>query len=373
MATPDETIIKLKIWFDEAQEWLHTDGTANMLQRPHRQLLELMIAARNENRSSRVWELIEELEKLTLRMTDVREQGEVLIRCAKMATNLENLKDALRLCQAAESKYKSYPHQRAVALWMVGCIHWIMHQRVDAISSWQEAISIFKERKLSVQVDVTKVKWYIEMVPQLEQYLEQAIKLEVLPPYEPASDTKSDSKPASKKDSNELDSLRWLACTISDSVPAGGFGPAGFDPASTGFLEITEILIEHEPYQIYSTRRTSVRGNSVNIASSLEYRTIRVKGTSMNAARPVSINDGDYVLVHLHHAPTDNDIVVAGIFELDKLATIKRLKYRNGKIQLVPESTDQEHYNNLDFEKELEKSEINIVGVVEAVFKKKLS
>lgn len=104
MAIPDLTITNLKTWLEQAQTWLREDGSPDSLQRPHRQLLEMMSQAREENRASRVWELINEMEKLTLRMTDIREQGEVFIRCAKMAADLENLRDALRLFQAAESK-----------------------------------------------------------------------------------------------------------------------------------------------------------------------------------------------------------------------------------------------------------------------------
>ena len=370
MRTSNDKILKLKNWFDQNHLWLHTDGSPNTLQLHHKQLLDLMIVAKNENHSSRVWELIEELEKLTLRMTDIREQGEVFLGCAKMAADLENLKDALRLCQAAESKYKSYPHQHAVALWMIGCIHWNTHQIVDAISAWQEAISLFKDRKLSVQVDAVKAKWYIDIVPRLENYLKLAIDSEGLPPYDQAPDPTADPKKEHQKNTEERDSLRWLACAISDSVSAGGFGPAGFDPSPLGHLEITEVVIAGELHNIFSTKRSSLRSNSVNISSPLEYRTVRVKGTSMNAARPVPINDGDYILVHLQNKPADNDIVVAGIFEFDTLATVKRCRYRNNKIQLIPESTDRVHYE-IDWEKELSGHELNIVGIVDAVFKKK--
>lgn len=370
MANSKSSILVLKTWFEQTQTWLHIDGMPDTLQRPHRQLLELMIKAHNENHPNQVWELIEEMEKLTVRMIDIREQGEVFIRCAKMAGDLENLKDALRLCQAAESKYKSYQHQRATALWMIGCIHWVNHQRVDAILNWQEAIFHFKERQTSLQIDVKKTQWYKEMVPQLEEYLECAITQEELPPYYDTFSKTSNPTPASGKIEAQ-DVLRWLACTISDSIPAGGFGPAGFDPDPSGHLEITEVLIDNEPYKVFSMKRISLQRNTVNITPSLEYKTVRVKGTSMNAAQPTPINDGDYILVRLQNKAFDNDIVVAGIFEFDKLATVKRLRYHDNKIQLIPESTDSSHYNNSEYERDFKNSEINIVGVVEAVFKKK--
>jgi SOS-response transcriptional repressor LexA len=79
-------------------------------------------------------------------------------------------------------------------------------------------------------------------------------------------------------------------------------------------------------------------------------------------------------LVHSQDDADDNEIVVAGIFGQDDRATVKRLKHRNGKYQLIPESNDPHHYE-LDWEKEFNKldGEFKIVGVVEAVFKKKNS
>jgi hypothetical protein len=375
MAIPDTTIITLKTWLEQAQTWLREDGSSDALQPPHRQLLGMMSQAREENRASRVWDLINEMEKLALHMTDTREQGEVFVRCAKMAADLENLKDALRLLQAAESKYKAYPHQRAVTLWMIGCIHWLSRQKVEGISNWQDAISLFKERKLNVQVDSDKAKWYVAKLPEFEKYLETAITNEGLPPYnlDPiAASAPSQGTVSHPPDSLEEDSLRWLSCRISESVPAGGFGPIGYDPEPLGFLEISEVLIENEPYLVHSIRRMSTRRNAVNISSQSQYITVHVNGTSMNAARPVPIDDGDYILVQSQNNADDNEIVVAGIFGQDKRATVKRMKCNNGKIRLIPESYDPSHYE-LDWEKEFNEldGQFQIIGVVEAVFKKK--
>jgi len=387
MTIPEATMNNLKNWLKEAIDWLHEDGSPKVLQHSHRKLIELMNGDKNKNLTGRVWDRIDELEKLILHTTDTREQGEVYIICAKMAADLENIKDALRLFQAAESKYKSYPHQHAVALWMLGCIYWLTNQKVDAISSWQDAISLFRERYLSVQIDPAKIDWYREKTEHMDQYLELALENEELPlfnqnpdPADPPSNPASSPKPADpapdpvsnpQRDTEDPDSIRWLSCFIRDSVPAGGFGPAGTDPTPAGYLEFSEVLIDNKAYEIHSVKIKSIRRNIVNIASPTGYQTVRVRGTSMNAARPVPINDGDYILVHQQNAPGDNEIVVAEIIGYDTLATVKRLNYRNGKIQLIPESTDQQNYDNPDWGKEWNWNEIRFVGVVEAVFKKK--
>lgn len=370
------SISNLKAWLDEAQSWLHQDGSPQALQKPHRQLIDIMFQARQQNQAGRVWDLIDEMEKLTLHMTDTREQGEVFIRCAKTAADLENLKDALRLFQAAESKYKSYPHQRAVALWMVGCIHWVFRQKVEGISAWQGAILLFKDRQLSVQVDANKARWYLEKLPDLESALEDAIQMDGLPPLEhepPSTPPPTQEAPPVKDDPEEWDALRWLSCRISESVPATGFGPVGYDPDPVGFLEITEVMIENWPHLVYSIHHAQSRNNLVNLSPQSRYMTIHVRGTSMNAATPIPIDDGDYVLVRSDSRAEENDIIVAGISGYDERATIKRLKLENGRIRLFPESNDPGHVE-LDWERELGNLDegVRIIGIVEAVFKRKM-
>lgn len=375
MANSGNTIAQLKTWFEQALNWLHANGTANALQRSNQQLLNLMEEAQNENKPNRVWELIEELEELTLRMTDSSEQGEIFLRCAKTAGDLENLKDALRLCQAAESKYQTYNHPHAVSLWMIGCIHWTTHQKVKAISSWQESITFFKRQQDSLQIDVERVKWYDNMIPKLESYLEGAIESGELPTFEetPASDSAQPASPKQKTSPVDevADTLKLMAYAVNTgSVPAGGFRPISSDPDHVGFLEVTEVLIENEPHRVYSTKRTHLSQHPVNISPAQEYKIIRVRGTSMNAAQPTPINDGDYILVRIQETARENDIVVAGIFTIDTEATVKRLRYRNAKIQLIAESSDISDLQKSELEQEVARNEVNILGVVEAVFKK---
>lgn len=377
MVTSNNIIPNLKTWMEQALSWLHADDIQqDVLQKPHRQLLDIMITARNANHTSEIWEVIDELERLASNMSPP-EQGEVLLRCAVMAADLENLKDALRLLQGAENKYKTSPHQNAVALWMIGCIQWMARQKVEGISKWQAAISMFKDRKLNAQVDARKSQWYADKLPELEEYLAEAIRIGDLPPFKLPTKVGSvaqdaEAEPPLERSFFENDSLRWVSCQISETVPAGGFGPTGYDPNPLGFLEISEILIQDEPYAVFGVHRPSIRHNIVDISSQSQYKTVYVIGTSMNAARPVSIEEGDYVLIQSQPDVDDNEIVVAGIFGQDERATIKRLKRRNGKIQLLPESTDAKHYE-IDWEREFSEldDDFRIIGVVKAVFKKK--
>ena len=377
MFTMNNLIGNLKVWMEQALSWLHEgDNRQEVLQRHHQQLLDMMRTARDENRANDVWEMIDELERLASNMSPA-EQGEVFLRCAVMAVDLENLKDALRLLQGAKNKSLTSAHQNAVALWMTGCIHWMNRQKVEGISEWQAAIKSFRERRLNAQVDPTRSQWYTDKLQELDGYLEEAIRIGGLPPFQqPAAQASNPTRaqPPAGTSNAGSDSLRWVSCQVSESVPAGGFGAFGFDPNPIGFLEISEVLIEDEPYQVFSVRRTSATlRESVNISSQSSYQAVRITGTSMNAARPVPIDPGDYVLIVAQPDVEDNAIVVAGILGQDQRATVKRFCRRNGKIQLTPESSDDSNYT-IDWEKEFDDKlddDFRIIGVVEAVFKKK--
>ena len=362
--------------------WLRADGSPNILQNPHAQLLDMMWRAKTDNRASDIWDLTNKLEELANRAGDTREKGEILLNCAKIAADLENLKSALYYFQGAEGKYKGYPHQHAVVLWMMGCLHWTMGANVDAITAWQGAIMLFRERRSNAQVASAIANWYDERIDRMERALRTAIEMRGLPtcnlstPPDAATpaDSGADEEPDAGRSDFDGDSLLWVSCQVSESIPAGGFGPTGFDPQPLGFLEISEVVIEDEPYEVISVRGSSTRRNLVDINSQLRYHTVCVTGTSMNAAKPEPILDGDFVFIRVQPDAQDNDIVVAGILGLDSRATVKRLRRRNGKIQLIPETTDPIH-SEIDWEKDYDAfdEQVQIIGVVEAVFRKKLS
>ncbi|WP_240332960.1 LexA family protein [Salinibacter ruber] len=89
---------------------------------------------------------------------------------------------------------------------------------------------------------------------------------------------------------------------------------AGFPSPASDYVEteldLAEHLIEHEAATYY----------------------LRVSGTSMTRA---GIHDGDILVVDRAVEPADGDVVVAA---LDAELTVKRLRTREGRAFLVPES-----------------------------------
>jgi SOS-response transcriptional repressor LexA len=106
-----------------------------------------------------------------------------------------------------------------------------------------------------------------------------------------------------------------------------------------------------------------------------EYYILRVCGTSMNDARPEKIEDGDYVLMRKQNGAENQDIVAAEITSgdgKDDRATLKRFKRVNGKILLLPESTDPEFAKPMYVDRMFTTFDVDfcIRGVALAVFKK---
>jgi SOS-response transcriptional repressor LexA len=91
----------------------------------------------------------------------------------------------------------------------------------------------------------------------------------------------------------------------------------------------------------------------------------------MNNAKPIPIENGNYILVRLQNYARDNDIVIANLNEPDPLGTVKRLGFTGGRITLRPESFDPKFQNDPDFDRTYTMDEVRISGIVEAVFKKK--
>lgn len=379
----------LMSWINAALSWLHEDGSPEALQSPHRQLLELM----ETEDQTRAWEYIEELEELT-QVVDPRERGETMVCCARRAVQLGSLKEALRYCTEAESKFASFPHQHAVVLWMIGSIQWETRQNVKAIANWRSAIDRFRLKRESLNIGSSRQAWYAATIPQLDTYLLQAIRANRLPLYQndiaspnngfnPGSNNPGSIEngplpnqppPGSQPNtSGPLDVLKWTFVTVSDVVPAGGFGAVGFEPPKA-HLETAEVMIGNELFSVHSVRRRSIWRNTIIINPSVLYRTVLVTGTSMNNSKPVRIEEGDYVFVRQQEEAADNEIVIAAILDTETLATVKRVrKSPNGTIQLLPESLDERHYRNSSFGRDLMPGrDIHIAGVVEAVFKRKI-
>jgi repressor LexA len=98
-------------------------------------------------------------------------------------------------------------------------------------------------------------------------------------------------------------------------------------------MEIDRVLIDDCQYGIFSLSRDQ---RILNLAGEHGFYLLRVHGNSMNKAKPISIENGDYVLMRAQKTADTGDIVAAEVSSIDNQdnqATLKRfLRSQDGKV-----------------------------------------
>ncbi len=117
------------------------------------------------------------------------------------------------------------------------------------------------------------------------------------------------------------------------SIPAGAPIAALGYPADSVGVDILEI--EGRSYKVFGFKME----REIRLSLNVEYFMLKARGHSMNIAKPVAIEDGDYVLLAKMKAQ-HYDIVAAVIVERGDLATatLKRYHAENGNVVLKSES-----------------------------------
>jgi tetratricopeptide (TPR) repeat protein len=342
-----------------------------------------MRTAVEENKDPRYASLLlERLKDVSGKLTVELEAGEVLVECGVAACNLNNLEEAVRLFRMAIIKYSTYWHQHAVAQWMMGHVLWLNGQPDQAMIAWERSLEKFE--KLGTRRAPTpgaSTKWYQEKIEIMNQSLAHAIKNNGIsqPKSEPTPVPTSPMRPKTEAESQTPASVGDLLAftyttdytlfNIYDSIPAGGLAAVGVDPNFMGLVKIAQVTIEQvmideRPYRVINLRD----GHIVNVSGNKTYITVKVKGNSMNKARPVKIEDGDYILLKQQNIADNGDIIAAEVVNEDSSATLKRFSRRGSKIILGAESNDPQ-FKNKKWEFTMPGEGFNIRGVALAVFK----
>ncbi|MBM4425288.1 MAG: hypothetical protein FJ030_18220 [Chloroflexi bacterium] len=127
--------------------------------------------------------------------------------------------------------------------------------------------------------------------------------------------------------------LRFRNIDVYESIrahPAGGFT----QQASDSPVEVDRVLFDSRPHYLVSLKSTGV----VFINPNEIYSFVRVRGDSMNRAKPTPIVGGDYVLLRIADRPEDGQIVAAVFKEDFPEASQSGLK-RKARDGLYSEST----------------------------------
>lgn len=281
-------------------------------------------------------------------------------RAAHIANDLCLAQECL---EKAAQQYNEPTHQAGVALWLLGNVRTNFTNCegvISALNAFQLSFECFERLAVGYQLaHDRRANWYrdrlLEMKVSLSKYLTvishkyhasqpQAQPQHVMDVQQPITVrfTPGYIKTTSKVHNYaNLYTALFQTFPVSETVPASGFGPSGYDTSADTYLNLNHALIDGRTYSFHGLNRS---GNLINLTryltSSAKFNVIRIHGDSMNNA---NIDNGDYVLVVMCDDAGDGDIVVAGIENIDSLATIKRLRRQNGKLELWPDSKNTSH------------------------------
>lgn len=248
--------------------------------------------------------------------------AEARLECGVGAYWMDDFRQAKIYFDDAYASYTSDRHYRAVMRWLIGCIQWILPSQIDeAIIGWEEAIRIFEQLAGS---SGSNSAWYHARVKELRQVVDIAVE-------------KNDPPPPPGLIGRVIPIAgRLSSIQVVGEIPAGT--PAGILPSSTDYMELETVFLEDVPHRIFSLYPGQ---GMVHLLKNRDYFILRVRGYSMNAAKPIPIENGDFVIVRAQNIPDQSgDIVAAEIYNIDSRVTLKRLSMDNekGKYILRPES-----------------------------------
>ncbi|HMZ43672.1 MAG TPA: S24 family peptidase [Anaerolineales bacterium] len=370
-------------WLKYVSGWLNKFNKSS-LSDPSNLLLERLRRECDRKEMKKAWSIIEDLDRLR-QASDGLEPAEICLQCGLSVAEMGNFREAQRLFSEASTKYLNSFHHQAVALWMKGCMDWLLpNKEVEAINSWREAEKRFKAIR-DKENKKSRLDWYDARCKEMHDALHQAAEKYQIPPL-PAETPENKSLFAEMATNNsredaeqQVRSDRVGLFSIHESINAGDFGPSGMlNTPIEGMVEVEQVFIEDKPYRI-----VSVDGHSFFRSSTHGTAVIKVSGDSMNLA---NIGSGDYVLLRfLPKNPQviaepdesgdmppltsyrNGDIVAAEIIndEGDGV-TLKRIVVRGGRIVLQPQSSNPVH---VEREFNISDPHLYICGVVQAIFK----
>lgn len=344
--------------FETAYEWLiftdqrQLEGAAQeLLQKLEKNLQENTV----DRNQAMAW--IESLESLSSRLTDEQAAIEVLIRCGRVAYYLEMFQAAERLLMNVPQRLMGRPHHAAAVGWLLGCVRWCLPEKQSrAVQDWQHSINEFDDfarwrpryplpqewyQKQFPDGKKDPAAWYRLQVERMNDTLQRAIENQ----SKPQGQTVGGTDEAGTAEEEDFVAQDWLELwEVFASIPAGEPGEMPSESLKIGDIHVDRVWVNGLPHCIINLRGGGKRVNLLREVKDRQVCVLKVAGNSMNAARPVPIQDGDYVLLRVQKSADDGDIVAAEIpHEHDDSyaeATLKRCHKRGAGIVLQPESTE---------------------------------
>jgi tetratricopeptide (TPR) repeat protein len=149
---------------------------------------------------------------------------------------------------------------------------------------------------------------------------------------------------------------------IYEEVEAGPNGPVWADYLEVGNTEVHHVVLQGKHYKIFSTK---YKDRSITISSNKKFAWARIHGHSMNAAHPVPIDEGDYVLFYQADKIEKNEIVIVAKADNSEGNSYMVKRYSADEVLLKSETLE----HNRIYEPIPVTANYRIIGIVVAIAK----
>ena len=319
-------------------------------------------AAQSPETLDQAWVLLERLKKLSENFQVDRlgtyryEQAQIYLECALTAYWLRDLNEAQQLIMQAIGNLEERSLNKAFAYWVEGCIFWLLPSRVeDAVFRWELALQTLQDKK----DDLSKASPKND-IEKIELEMQEAVRCAAREGVPPAPE---DICGGEIKENFDTSTLKIMP--VIGEIPAGVATDVLYQFGTK--IDVKEVLIDDKAYEVFSPYGAA----AINMRSATFYFALKVIGDSMNLAKPISIFNGNYVLLRDQNDAEDGDIVAAEIVGYDTRATLKRYRFRGSKHILEPESSHPDFQDPVNVEYAVNEWDDKVVlrGVVVAVLK----
>ena len=330
------------------------DSTCNIIER-------MRTATKNSEREEEAWNTLERLKRLAEKFKSlddnhgaeeyIHESSEIYLECALAAYQMNDLQEAMLLLRTPIGEFPNHSLHKAISYWMFGCVQWQFQAHLeDALASRENSLQIVKDVESDKRNDLAFVKKCLEIRERMTEAIQFA-SINIFPP--PVTRKAKPSKAAPKRASGRL-------ATFPVYGPIAAGPPSWIPPDPDEFAEVASVNLNDKQYYFHSLRNEQ----TINLHSGRTYFLLQVRGDSMNQAKPIPIEDGDYVLMVKQEAAENGDIVAVEIIREDEVATLKRYRFKDGRHILEPESDNPDLPPHISMDKDF-----YIRGIVLAVLK----
>lgn len=281
---------------------------------------------------------LEQRVKLSTAAKHFEEVPYFLLLLAYCYSYLNHGKKALENAYQASEKFRIAGDLvgQTISRWILALIYRYTNRMYDYRNELERAIKILSQEydECTVSGDYTTLKKCRAILEQLQEESAYAAKLGT----QQVAENLSAPYPAQEQPEGDMLVIPWLL--VYEKIQAGLTGIELVEKSNCA-VGVARLFLDDQPYQIYNLRKTSSTDRQVRIRQGTRTGIIKVQGHSMNACRPMPIEENDYVLFFKTADAGDGDIVIASSSAPNGTISYIVKRYRAAENLLLSETSDR--------------------------------